>query len=79
MTWEMAKDATKDARDKVSEGVVSVIGMVQNATGLKLREGLGVGKEKASTAEAVVENRVEELKVAAEAKAEEVKKDGREH
>ncbi|THH20469.1 hypothetical protein EUX98_g8577 [Antrodiella citrinella] len=72
MTWEMAKDATRDGREKISAGVVSVIGKVQEATGLKLREGLGLATGKAEVVRELVDAKVEEVKVVAEKKVEEV-------
>ena len=41
MTWQRIKDATQNGRETFSEGVASLVGKVEAATGLKLRETLG--------------------------------------
>lgn len=41
MTWYRAKDATQSGREKFSSGVAALVGRVEEATGLKLRETLG--------------------------------------
>ncbi|RDX51735.1 hypothetical protein OH76DRAFT_1463125 [Lentinus brumalis] len=41
MTWERVKDATQNGRETFSEGVATLVGKVEEATGLKLRETLG--------------------------------------
>ena len=45
MSWEMLKDKTKDGRASVESGVLKGVGAIQEATGLKLREAMGLGKE----------------------------------
>jgi organizing structure protein 2 len=45
MTWEMAKDATRDGRESVGRAMEGLVGRVQDATGLKLRETLGLGEK----------------------------------
>lgn len=70
MTWEMAKDATRDGREKMGEGLASLIGKVQDATGLKLREGLGLSKERVAVASEITQQKVEEVKQATEHKIE---------
>ncbi|KAH8081340.1 apolipo protein O-domain-containing protein [Cristinia sonorae] len=73
MTWERAKEATKDGRETLSGGVVALVGKLQDATGLKLRESLGLGQKAVENAQLVVEREVVEAKEAVERKAEEVK------
>ena len=41
MTWERIKDATQNGRETFSEGIASLVGKVEAATGLKLCETLG--------------------------------------
>lgn len=57
MSWEMLKEKTRGGREGVESGVLKGIGAIQKATGLKLREAMGLGsevgkdlKEKSSTA-----------------------------
>jgi organizing structure protein 2 len=59
MTWELFKSRTQDGREKVSSGVVGVVGKLQDATGLKLQEGLGWSSEKVKVAEKAVETKAE--------------------
>lgn len=80
MTWEMAKDATKDGRQKLGDGIAALIGKVQDATGLKLKEGLGLSREAVAQAEAnareavaVVEQKGEAAREAVEKRVEEAK------
>ncbi|TCD61112.1 hypothetical protein EIP91_009030 [Steccherinum ochraceum] len=73
MTWEMAKEKTRDSREKLSEGVVGLIGKVQEATGLKLREGLGLSQQAVAKAQVAVEQQVEVAKEVAERKVDETK------
>jgi organizing structure protein 2 len=58
MTWEKAKQATKDGRERFGTGVEGFIGRLQDTTGLKLRETLGWGEKVRGT----VESKVEEIK-----------------
>ena len=51
MTWERAKDATRDGRERLGGAVEGLIGRVQDATGLKLRETLGLGEKMLDKAE----------------------------
>lgn len=44
MTWERAKEATKDGRQSLGRGVEGIVGQIQEATGLKLKETLGWGE-----------------------------------
>ncbi|KAK1225209.1 hypothetical protein PQX77_011889 [Marasmius sp. AFHP31] len=87
MTWERIKEATASGRESLNKGVESGLEKIQDATGLKLKESLGWGKEvegrvaevvnaaevKVVEAKAIAEKKVEEVKVVIEKKAEEVK------
>ncbi len=80
MTWERAKDATQNGRETLSSGVVSLIGKVEEATGLKLRETLGFRDHAAAAVKAKtveVSQKAEEsfdaAKAVVEEKAQEVK------
>ncbi|KAL4254768.1 MICOS complex subunit [Abortiporus biennis] len=63
MTWERAKEATKNSRESLNETLVGLLERIQGATGLKLKETL-VGAEKAKVEEKeaaqVVVQKVEE-------------------
>ena len=79
--WERAKDATRNSRETVSDSAAALLGRIEEASGLKLRETLGVkGREQARAMEAktkelvkTAQKEVEAMKVEAEDKAEEVK------
>ncbi|KAI0084751.1 apolipo protein O-domain-containing protein [Irpex rosettiformis] len=80
MTWERAKEATANGRETLGHGVEKILGRVQESTGLKLKEALGIGekasiaiKEKAQEVAEVVETKAVEAEKAVEAKVEEVK------
>ncbi|EJF56807.1 hypothetical protein DICSQDRAFT_183610 [Dichomitus squalens LYAD-421 SS1] len=81
MTWERVKDATRNSRETVSDSVAALLGKIEGASGLKLRETLGVkGREqvravegKAIEAVHAVEKEVEAAKVVVEEKGQEVK------
>ncbi|THV07981.1 hypothetical protein K435DRAFT_772306 [Dendrothele bispora CBS 962.96] len=80
MTWERLKDATASGRASLYSGVESAVEKVQEATGLKLKETLGFGREVSQKAEGrvmeavkVAQQKAEEAKVAAESKLEEAK------
>ncbi|OJT13708.1 MICOS subunit MIC26 [Trametes pubescens] len=81
MTWYRLKDATQSGRETFSNGVADLVGKVEEATGLKLRETLGWRDRAVSAAEvkahevaeaaeesAVITNAVVDIK-AEEAKA----------
>ncbi|EJD05217.1 uncharacterized protein FOMMEDRAFT_105442 [Fomitiporia mediterranea MF3/22] len=51
MTWEMAKDKVGEGRAALERGVESAVGSVQGATGLKLREALGMSRAFGKVAE----------------------------
>ncbi|KXN90378.1 Mitochondrial organizing structure protein 2 [Leucoagaricus sp. SymC.cos] len=79
MTWERIKEATKDTRANVNHGALTIVEKIQEATGLKLRETLGLREEmkhsvetKAAEAQQVVEQVVEETGASIEKKLEEV-------
>ena len=81
MTWERVKDATRNSRETFSDSVAALLGKIEEASGLKLRETLGVkGREQARAVEEkareqvkTAQKEVEAVKVEAEDKAEEVK------
>lgn len=81
MTWARVREATHDSRARLSSGVVRLVDRFQEATGLKLREALGVQagetKKTPQIVEAVekkVEAAQEDVKEAVETKKEEVKR-----
>jgi MICOS complex subunit MIC26 len=47
MSIDMAKDWTRDVRDQIRVGTLRSVDKVQDATGLKIKETLGLGLEKA--------------------------------
>jgi MICOS complex subunit MIC26 len=69
MTWERAKEATRDGREGISKVAEGLVGRVQDATGLKLRETLGWGEKVAEE----MENKVVEVKDALDKKIEQTK------
>ncbi|KAK7046110.1 hypothetical protein VNI00_007112 [Paramarasmius palmivorus] len=80
MTWEMIKNATANGRESVTKGVENAVGKIEETTGLKLKETLGLGKELSKQAEGRVlqavkaaEVKFEETKAASEAKVAEGK------
>ncbi|KAI0754198.1 apolipo protein O-domain-containing protein [Daedaleopsis nitida] len=72
MTWERVKDATQNGRESFSSGVAGLVGKVEEATGLKLRETLG-WRERAAAVEKQAKREVSETVVAIEEKAHEVR------
>lgn len=79
MTWERAKEATKDGREGLGKGVEGIVGRVQEATGLKLKETLGWGEAVVEKAEGkvgqvvkAVEGKVAEAKSVVEKKVDEI-------
>ncbi|TFK95943.1 apolipo protein O-domain-containing protein [Pterulicium gracile] len=70
MTWEMAKERTKDARVSLGRGAESLVGKVQEVTGLRVSEALGWGREAARNVEVQVEQRAHVVKQLAEEKVE---------
>lgn len=86
MAWEMVRERTREGRDGLGRGVGGVVDRVQGATGLKIREALGVYnekkarggvveevKERAVEAANVVEKTVQEVKEVVLEKVEEVR------
>ncbi|KAI0363667.1 hypothetical protein BV20DRAFT_1057841 [Pilatotrama ljubarskyi] len=80
MTWERVKDATKSGRETFSNGVATLVGKVEETTGLKLRETLGwrdrVVKAAETTARETLEKAEETIvsaKATVDAKVEEAK------
>ncbi|KAL0573047.1 hypothetical protein V5O48_008906, partial [Marasmius crinis-equi] len=69
MAWERLKEATASGRNSFYRGVEGGVEKIQEATGLKLKETLGWGKDVSQQ----VEERVVEVVHAAEAKLEEAK------
>ncbi|CDO71079.1 hypothetical protein BN946_scf184844.g83 [Trametes cinnabarina] len=70
MTWARVKEATQSGREALSTGAVSLVGRVEEATGLKLRETLGWSDRAFKTVEAKTRQVVEAAKEkAVEAKA----------
>jgi len=81
MTWERAKETTKNGRDSVERIAVGLVGRVQDATGLKLRETLGWGDKvldkaegKAAESLKVTEAKAGETEAALDKKVDEVKR-----
>ncbi|CAL1697432.1 unnamed protein product [Somion occarium] len=77
MTWERAKEATQNGRERISQGLVGAIDKAQEVSGLKLKETLGLGTEAVAAAKVgtqhaveVVEEKAEEAKEFLESKAE---------
>ncbi|KAJ7055838.1 apolipo protein O-domain-containing protein [Mycena amicta] len=62
MGWERVKDGTAAARDSAKGGVLKALEAVQGATGLKLREALGVAQQLEERAETAIEDKVEAAK-----------------
>jgi MICOS complex subunit MIC26 len=74
MTWERAKEATKDGREGLSKATAGLVERVQDATGLKLRETLGWGEQVQEKAKGKAVARVQAAKDAIDKKAEDVKR-----
>ncbi|KAJ7733007.1 apolipo protein O-domain-containing protein [Mycena metata] len=78
MGWERVREGTESARGKVSRGVLEAVEKVQGATGLRIREALGVAREIEQKVERVIEEKVADLEGVAdtvEKKAEEAAKE----
>lgn len=82
MTIDLAKEATRNGREKMGESVMSALGWLEGSTGLKLRETLGWGQEVAGQVERQVksaakgvEEKVEFMRKDAEEKVETLKED----
>lgn len=84
-TWETAKEKTVEARASLERAVVKGVGAVQDMTGLKLREGLGLAQsvsedvmkkaeEQGREVAKKVEQGTQEVKTVVEKKVEEVKR-----
>ncbi|KAK7018471.1 MICOS complex subunit [Favolaschia claudopus] len=67
MAWARLEEGVKGAGESVKGGVMRALEGVQGATGLRVREALGVVREMEGKAERVVEERVEDLKGKAKA------------
>jgi len=59
MTWERAKHATENGWKRLGTGMEGIVGRVQDATGLKLRETLGWGEKALENAERKVRDVLE--------------------
>ncbi|KAI0076421.1 hypothetical protein K474DRAFT_1684801 [Panus rudis PR-1116 ss-1] len=60
MTWERIKEGTKEGRKSLETGLTGVIDKLQEATGLKLKESLGIGRETAYAAKIQTQTKAEE-------------------
>ena len=63
MTWERIKDATQGGQDAVSGAVGSLVGQIEEVSGLKLRETLGMKGQTKTVAQAVEEKAAEVVNV----------------
>ena len=68
MTWERAKEATRDGREGVGRAAEVLIGKVQSATGLRLRETLGWGENVLAKAEGKAAENLKVTQAAVEVK-----------
>ena len=68
MTWERAKEATRDGREGVGRAAEVLIGKVQSATGLRLRETLGWGENVLGKAEGKAADNLKVTQAAVEVK-----------
>lgn len=80
MTWERAKEATANSQESLGRGVDSLLTRVQDSTGLKLKEALGMSEKPSNTvrtqiqdATSVVQTKAAEAQKALETKTEELK------
>ncbi|PIL23167.1 hypothetical protein GSI_14476 [Ganoderma sinense ZZ0214-1] len=81
MTWERVKEATRNSRETATDTLASLLGKIEEASGLKLRETLGVKgpaqspaqttEDSAKEAIQAVEAKVDAAKVAVEEKVQE--------
>ena len=67
MGWDMVKERTREWREAANKGVEGAVDKVQGATGLKIKEGLGLGQQVVRK----VERRVVEVEKRVERKVEE--------
>jgi MICOS complex subunit MIC26 len=80
MTWDRAKEATASGRETFGRGLESLLSRVQESTGLKLKEALGLGEKATVAVKSQAHHATEGIEVAAtevqqmvEAKVAEVK------
>ena len=66
MTWERVKEATQNSRETATDTLASFLGKIEEASGLKLRETLGV---KGSVQSQTAEDRTKEVMKAVEVEA----------
>ncbi|KAM5543506.1 hypothetical protein V8D89_002757 [Ganoderma adspersum] len=69
MTWDRVKEATQNSRETATDTLATLLGKVEEASGLKLRETLGVKGPVRAQAQATEERATEAIK-AVEASAE---------
>lgn len=76
MTWERAKEATKDSRQALNRGALTAVGKIQEVTGLKLRETLGLEKpaQESKVLQAVKEAAAQQKPEVVEEKVEPIEK-----
>ncbi|KAJ7751553.1 apolipo protein O-domain-containing protein [Mycena maculata] len=78
MAWARIREGTQQAREKAQGGVMAAVEKVQGATGLKIREALGIARSVEEKAEKVIEEKVKDVEGIAEKveqKAEEAAKE----
>ena len=73
MSWAMLQDRTSEGRAAVAGGLGRGVDYVQDATGLKIREALGLARQREQAAVAQAESAVEQAVAVVAAKAEEAK------
>ena len=61
MAWESIRSASQDGRTSFNKGIESLLDRVQEATGLKLRDSVGKGKEAPNKVESGVIDAVKTL------------------
>ncbi|KAJ7664117.1 apolipo protein O-domain-containing protein [Mycena rosella] len=78
MTWDRLSEGVEGGRARVREGVLAAVERLQGATGLKVREALGVARSIEEKAEKVIEEKIADFEGVVEKtekKAEEAAKD----
>ncbi|KAF7371252.1 MICOS complex subunit [Mycena sanguinolenta] len=73
MTWARVRDGTASVRESVRGGVMAAVVRLQDVTGLRIGEALGVVKEMEKKAERVVEEKLEDVVAKTENKTDEPK------
>ncbi|KAJ7215371.1 apolipo protein O-domain-containing protein [Mycena pura] len=72
VAWERLRAGTARGREAVRRGVLGALDKVQGATGLKLREAIGVARAMEEQAAAVIEETVGDLQGVVEKKADDI-------